>query len=393
MHIVAIKPIPIIWECKPVSDALSTSKTRKALLVKITTDRGLTGMGEAFLYGCSLSGATRMLSEQFSPLLVNEDPLHIDDLWQKMFWNSIACGRRGIILGLMSGIDIALWDIKAQADGVPVAKALGTGIHSDRIASYASGGFYAPAKGLDGLQAETESYLEKGYQAMKMKVGRNPGRADSPLRYMANQENGVSEEEDLRRIAMVRSTLGPDKPLMIDANASYSAKTVISLIPQWEKLGVSWVEEPLRFEDHQGLSDVRKAMRPPLQIAGFETEQQEENFASLLRDGCVDVVQADIGWAGGFTGTLKIAKLAEAYGKKFSLHSFGSAVHFAASLHLASALPNTEMIESEENVNKLRSGISQPFLTDETMHFFVPDTPGLGMQWNWNAIESLGVAQ
>lgn len=389
MKITNITLLPIEHDCNPISDALSTSLKRKALLVRIDTDLSIYGMGEAFLYGCSLTGAARIFSDQILGTLMGENPLDSDYLYRKMLWNTMAYGRRGIILGLISAVDIALWDIKGQAEGVSVSRLLFTSFHLDRIPSYASGGFYAPGKGIAELIAEAESYRAKGYGAMKLKVGRNPSRPDSPLAYMQNRDYGESEEQDLARIAAVRTVFPADCPLMVDANASYGMESIKHLAPEWINAGLYWVEEPLRFEDRKGLKEAKVLLSPVL-IAGFETEQGFENFETLLLDGCVDVVQMDIGWAGGFTGCMRIGELARSYGKRISLHSFGSAVQFAASLQLAAAWENTDMIESEENPNPLRHDIIyEPFCTDNTMDYEVPDKPGLGKTWNWDAISGL----
>ena len=126
---------------------------------------------------------------------------------------------------------------------------------------------------------------------------------------------------------------------------------------------------------------------PGISLMGFETEQGLSNFTHLVEDQMVDIVQPDIGWGGGVSELVKIGAMALA-NKPVSLHSFGSAVHFAASLQVAAALPNTECIESEENENMLKSGILKtPFEADEHMNFYVPRSHGLGIELDWDALE------
>jgi len=303
----------------------------------------------------------------------------------------MAFGRRGVILGIISGIDTALWDIRGKVENLPVGNIIARQLGNAplrTIPSYASGGFYAENKGLDGLKREIEGYLEKGYDAVKIKVGRNPSRPDSPLNYISYSLPGVSEEEDMERVRMARDLIGK-RELFIDLNASFSPERVESWIPFMKDVGISWLEEPVRFEYVEEMARLQKAM-DPVKIAGFETQQGEENFHHLLERGAVEVVQADIGWAGGFTGCIRIAEDAREHGKSFSLHSFGSAVHFAASLQLAAGLANTEKIESEENRNELRSGISRErFETDFHMGFYVPDKSGIGITLDMDRIEKL----
>ncbi len=392
MKITEVVSYPLMWKCElPIADAIGTSTCRKALLVEVRTDRGISGIGEVFLYGGSLKGAQCFLSEHIVPQLIGQDAEKIEFLYDRMLWSTMAFGRRGIILGIISGIDTALWDIRGKAEKLPIGKmiAMEKGIRPlDTIPSYASGGFYAENKGLDGLRREIEGYLEKGYDAVKIKVGRNPSRPDSPLKYITYSLPGVSEEEDMDRVRMARKLVG-DRELFIDLNASFSPERVEKWIPFMKEVGISWLEEPVRFEYVEEMARLQKSMYP-VKIAGFETEQGEENFHHLLERGAVEVVQADIGWAGGFTGCLRIAEDAERHGKPFSLHSFGSAVHFAASLQLAAGLSNTEKIESEENRNELRSGIAnERFEADLHMGFYVPEKSGIGITLDMDRIEKL----
>lgn len=385
MRITDVKGLPLEWGCDTISDALSSSTMRKAVLVRVSTDAGITGTGEAFLYGCSPRGAIIILEEQLRGHLIGEDPMDTETLYERLLWGTMAFGRRGVLLGLISGIDIALWDIKGKAEGKPVSRLLNPGFHLDRIPSYASGGFYAEGKGLPELRAEAERYRELGYGFMKMKVGRNPERADSPLRFFPPRMHTATVEEDLRRIDTVVDVFGEGR-VMIDANATYGLGTVRELAPFFESRGLYWIEEPMRFEDIDGLRETAGLM-PSVPIAGFETEQDYAQFERLLSSGALEVPQVDIGWAGGFTGCMRIARLAASYGKKLSLHSFGSAVHFEASLQLAAALENTEMIESEENYNLLRRSLTiEPFGTDDEMSFYVPEKPGLGMTLDWDRL-------
>ncbi|QTQ13602.1 mandelate racemase/muconate lactonizing enzyme family protein [Treponema parvum] len=396
MKISAVETIPLAHECKiPIADAVGVNRLRKALLIKINTDKGLWGIGEAFLYGCSLQGAKKILEDQFVSLLIGKNPCSAKENYELLCWNSMAFGRAGIVKALISGIDIALWDIAAKAEGLPVGKLLckeTSCLHLDKIPSYASGGFYAEGKDKAALEKEAEAYLKKGYSAVKIKIGRNPSRSDSPLKYLPSSCWGESVEKDIERIAAVRSVLGNERILMVDSNASFSAQGAMQILPSLIEQGVAWFEEPIRFEDEDGLKELRAAMKGRMQIAGFETAQGDAVFKNLIDGGCVDIVQADIGWAGGFTGCLKIAELAKKAGKKFSLHSFGSAVHFASSLHLASCLANTDMIESEENANALRSAIvKSPFQADPKMAFYVPEKEGLGIELDWDAVHSMRV--
>ena len=384
MKITAIRGIMLRCTCSPISDALSTSTARQALLVKIETDAGLYGIGEAFTYGAPLKIMKYLVEEQLGPMLIGQDPTEIEKHWNTMYWRTIAHGRRSMTMGAMSGIDIALWDLLGKAAHMPVCKLLGQ--HLDRVPSYASGGFYAPGKDLHKLEEELEHYKDQGYRDMKIKIGRTLERSNAPLTYMANQACAVSVEEDYKRIEVAKQIVGSGK-LLVDTNASWDAQTALSFAPELARLGVAWLEEPIPFEDIEGMKKLNAAV-PQLHVIGCETQQGMKNFQHMAQEDAISIVQPDVGWAGGITECRKIGAMAQAMSKPISLHCFGSAVLFAASLHLAAALPNTEMMESEENPNPLKTDIMKgSFETDSQMSFFVPEGDGRGVDLDWSKME------
>lgn len=388
MKITNVTGIPLRCSCEAISDALSTSFARQALLVKIETDTELYGIGEAFTYGAPLEAMQVLVENELGAMLIGRDPSMIEEIWQTMYWRSIAHGRRGLIMGAISGIDIALWDLFGKMVHQPVAKLLGQ--HFDRIPSYASGGFYKAGKGIDGLRAELEGYMKKGYRDAKIKIGRNNDRAGQPLKYMAFQENVVTIEEDYQRIAAAKEIVGGGR-LLVDTNASWDSFAAIERGKELVKLGVCWLEEPIPFEDIEGYQRLKQAV-PELSLIGCETQQGLRNFGSMVKSEAIDILQPDVGWAGGISEVKKIGALGESYGRKISLHCFGSAVLFAATLQVAAAMVNTEMMESEENPNPLKESLTKaPFENDEHMNFLVPEGDGLGIELDWDQIDALRV--
>lgn len=384
MKITSVKTILLKWKCPVMSDALSVCSARQALLVKLETDSELYGIGEAFCYGSPMHAGKAIIEEQLAPMLIGQNPENIELLWQTMYWRTIASGRRGVVMAAISGVDIALWDLLGKMAHMPVSALLGR--HSDRVPAYASGGFYAPGKSLDGLARELEGYVKKGYTAVKIKIGRNPGMPENAVQYMENQDFGVSYEEDIRRLETARSVIG-DGILAADINAAWTPAQVLRAGDAFSRAGLDWLEEPVRFEDAEGCRRLVREL-PGIRLMGFETEQGLANFQRLIQGQMVDIVQPDIGWGGGISELKKIGAAALASHRPVSLHSFGSAVHFAASLQLAASLPNTERMESEENENVLKSGIlKQPFEADAQMNFYVPQGPGLGIELDWDKME------
>ncbi len=389
MKITAVKGIGLSCPCEPISDALSTSTSRIALLVKVETDTELYGIGEAFSYGAPLPVMKYLVEEQFGPMLIGQDPTEIEKIWNTLYWRTIAQGRRGLTMGAISGIDIALWDLFGKICHQPIIKLLGQCY--DRVPSYASGGFYKKDKGLDGLREELSGYKELGYRDAKIKFGRNIDRQGAPLSYMANQENTVTLDEDYKRVEVAKEVVGKEGRLIVDSNACWTSYETLTRGQELQRLGVSWIEEPIPFEDEEGLKRISQKL-PKLQIIGCETQQGLKNFENLIRANALDIVQPDVGWSGGISECKKIGALAQAAGKKISLHCFGSAVLFAASLQLAGAMENTEMMESETNPNPLKTDIAKaPFEHDEHMNFYVPTGDGLGIELDWDKIEELKV--
>lgn len=384
MKITAVRGIALRCKCSPISDALSTSAARQALLVKIETDQGLYGIGEAFTYGAPLAVMKYIVEQQLGAMLTGWDPSRIEEIWNTLYWRSIAHGRRSVVMGAISGIDIALWDLLGKTVHMPVCRLLGK--HWDKIPSYASGGFYAPGKGIEGLRKEMEGYRDKGYRDAKLKIGRNLERPGCPLCYMENRDCSVTVEEDYRRVEAVKEIMGSGR-VIVDANASWDSYTAFNCGKELHRLGVCWLEEPIPFEDLEGMQRLSREL-PEMQIIGCETQQELKNFETMVRMDAVDILQPDIGWAGGFTECKKIGALAEASGRRISLHCFGSAVLFAASLQLAASMANTEMMESEENPNPLKTELMKgDFTADKKMNFNVPEGDGLGIELDWTKVE------
>lgn len=376
MEITNIDSFQLRCPCAEIHDALSTSTTRQAFLIKIETDNGLYGIGEAFSFGAPMSALQEILKNQIEPILIGQPAEDIEKLWQTMYWRTIANGRRSLTMAIISGVDIALWDLLGKETNRPISQLLGACYN--KIPTYASGGFYAPRKGLDGLRREISGYIKKGYKDVKIKIGRTSTQ-NQFLHYMANQKDAVNLEEDWQRIQIAKEIIG-NGTLIVDTNASWTADQLIANGSKLLDLGVQIIEEPLPFEDITGYRKVASTI-PQLILAGCETQQGVLNFHNLIHENQIDIVQPDVGWAGGISEVKKIGDMALAAGKKISLHCFGSAVLFAASLQVAAAMSNTIAMESEENPNPLKTAITKsPFLTDSAMNFYVSDKPGLGIE-------------
>ena len=383
MKIAAIRTIalsaPVLL---PYASASGVQSRRGGLLVEVETDTGIVGIGEAGLGG----GATATVIEKdLAPMLVGEDPLMIEGLWQKMFARTRQYGRRGVVMQGISGIDIALWDIAGKVAKMPVYKVLGA--CRDRVEAYASGGFYQEGKSPADLAGEAEGYRARGFRGMKMKVGRNPS-TQTHLRELIGNKGfcEVEPEEDLARVAAVRQALGPHAKLMVDVNCAWSPAFAIEMGRAMEPYNLYWIEEPVATDDIEGSARVADALATP--IAGYETEMGLYAFRELISRGAVDIVQLDIAWSGGFSEGRRIAAYAGAHHRMVAPHAFAGAVLLVASLHFAAAIPNGLVLEWDQNPNAIRDELlKEPLRLESDGTVKLPERPGLGIELDRAAVE------
>ncbi len=340
-------------------------------LIVLTTDDGRIGYGEAKVHVGSAgdyAGLCAQVEHEFRPLLLGQDPERIAGLWQDLYCGSRAhharehgrsfpvVGRRGITLSALSGVDIALWDLKGKALGVPVYQLFG-GRCRDRILAYASGGWSGP----DQIGEEGKRFVAMGYRAFKIRAGLNDPSID------------VSAE----RVRVLRAAVGPDVKLMIDAHGTLSVAEAKRLCRKVEECDLAWFEEPTPVDYPEAMREVRQSTDIP--IAAGESEQTRYAFRDLLALGAVDVVQPDLAISGGLSEARHIASLASAYQVQLAPHLWGGAVLFAAGMQLAAATPNVVIMEHCHGHNPLlHDMVPERFeLVDGCLE--IPDRPGLGV--------------
>lgn len=390
MKITDIRTIRLNYPyAKMIADGLSCCGGRGAFLVIIDTDTELYGLGECASFGGSMKALALIIEEQLKPLLIGEDPSQIEKLWLKMTWNNFANGRRGLVKAAISGIDIALWDLLGKSAGLPVSRLLGA--VTDRVQGYASAGFYAEEKSIDDLKREIEGYLNKGYSAFKMKVGRTTRNYKMPLQFMQQGNYLYTKEDDEKRVEAVHSMLDKDHIFMLDMNCTWNIEDVLDSEDFFEENNIYMIEEPIRNDDIAGYAKLVSELKH-VRIAGVESEQGIDRYRQFLEASALDVVQANLGWSGGFSECRKIAALTQAYNKLFTPHTFFSAVLTAANVQFAASLYNMPFIESEENFNPLRTDLLKtPIACDSHMNYIVPQEPGLGVELNWDVVERYAV--
>tara|TARA_B100000749_G_scaffold255666_1_gene223869 strand:+ start:190 stop:1329 length:1140 start_codon:yes stop_codon:yes gene_type:complete len=298
---------------------------RNWLIVVLHTDEGIDGIGEASMLGFDPIVAS-LLEEWGEAYLVGKDPMANELHWMRLYQDNIGRGGR-LFSTALSGIDLALWDLRGKALGVPVYKLLGGPIR-DKIRVYANGWYTTP--GAPELNAEeAKRVVAMGYTAMKF----DPYGHDSYYTITA-EEAQLSED----RVAAVREAVGPDVDILVEVHAKFNVHTAIELGQRLEKYRPFWFEEPVSQENVSEMAQVRDHVRIP--IATGERLYLKYPFFELVKAQAVDVLQPDICNAGGITELKKIAAIAESQHVSMAPHNTNAAVGTVASMHLDVAMPN-----------------------------------------------------
>jgi D-galactarolactone cycloisomerase len=337
---------------------------RETTLVNIQTHEGIEGWGEAYGPARLTTAAVR---DFFAPLVVGRDPRDVEALWELMFVRSLDYGQKGIVLAAISAIDIALWDIKARATGVPLYRLLG-GAETESVRCYATGFYFGGDERLeDRFEREAKQYLADGFGAMKMKVG-------------------LGVERDAELVGHLRSVIGPGVRLMIDANHAYTAVEAVALGRRIERHGIYWFEEPTSPLSIDGYLEVKSKLAIP--IAGGEAEYTRFGFEPWLRRRAFDFAQPDICGCGGISEAMKIATLASVHGVHVTPHAWGSAVGQSTALHFYAARPRhpstttaeDKLIECDRTESPFRTTIVEQPIRFDGGAWCLPHGPGLGIE-------------
>lgn len=373
MKITSIEPI--ILRLDQV-DTGRADGTQDAFVVRIHTDEGLVGAGEADTSPYVARTIVEMPSSHsiargLGELLIGEDPLRVGALWERMFQGSYHYGRAGAALHVISALDIALWDIAGQAAGLPVCELLG-GRRVEAMHVYASEVMPETA---DEVRRIARRAVADGYGALKLGWG--------PL--------GQSLERDVELVAAARDELGPDRLLMVDGGMAYSVKRAIQLVRELEPFGIHWLEEPLQADDYDGYRRLSDAV--PIRIAAGEADSGIGPYRALVELGHVDVLQPDLARCGGFTVGRQIADLARASSVEIVPHCFSTGILVAASLHYTAAIERSTLSEFSVAASPLVGELlAEPFALDAEGRLAVPTGPGLGITLNEDLIARMRYA-
>lgn len=330
------------------------SSNMETCFVKLTTDTGAVGWGEA-LSPVAPEVVAKIITSLLSPLLIGSNPLDTNVLWTKMYDSMRDRGHTsGFMMDAIAACDTALWDLKGKLFGEPVYKLLG-GAYRQQIPAYVSG---LPKPTLAERVELAKSWKSKGFSAIKLALG-------------------WGRQEDAHNLSAVRAAVGPDVNLFIDAHWNYTVAEALDLGRELEKIGVTLYEAPLPPEDIAGHAELRRALTVPVAVG--EAERTRYHFRDYFLHRAVDVVQPDVGRV-GISETMRIGAMAEAFNVRVAPHlSVGLGICIAASIHVAAALPNLFMLEYQPPVLALANQLLEEPLSCEAGAYSLPAAPGLGV--------------
>jgi len=350
-------PIP---PARRVTLGIGTAVKRDAVVVRVRTEDGIVGWGEAH-HGRAHTAVAKLIDTTLRQLILGMDANDVIGVWDRMYRFQLASHGMGAGACLaISGIDMALWDIRAKRVGLPLYALLGGARRG--VPAYAGGvslGYQPPAELVD----EARPLVEAGFTALKLRVG------DAPA-------------PDLERIRAIREAFGPALAILTDANIGYSVEDVRRVLPAMDALDVGWLEEPFPAHDYRSYREARGFGRTPL--AAGENHYLRFEFNRVIEDGAITILQPDLSKCGGITEALRIAALASSWKLPIHPHSSMTGINHAATIHFLCAIDNAGYFEGDvSKSNKFRDELVQnPGAADADGMVWPLEAPGLGVEVN-----------
>jgi D-galactarolactone cycloisomerase len=360
---------------QPFAWSFNAADIRASCLVEIVAENGTTGWGECFGPARLNAAVVRAMAAD----LIGQDALAIERHWLHLYNKFRDQGQKGLVVTALSGIDIALWDLKGRHFEAPIHVLMGGPLRRS-VRAYATG-TYRLKQGdpLDYVVREVRGYVKEGFSAVKLKIG-------------------FDVKEDERLIRAVREAIGPSVGLMLDANHGFDAIEAIELGRRVAPLNIGWFEEPVVPDDLDSYVEVRRGQ--PIPVAGGECEFTRWGFREVLTRRAIDILQPDTCAAGGLSECKKIADMATAFGVRYVPHVWGCGVGLAAALQLLAVLPHSPprhtplepMLEFDRSEHPFRQAVLTAPLEHEDGVVAIPEKPGLGIEVNREAIAKFTVA-
>ncbi len=345
----------------PRSDAIQSFVKQETPMVRVFCDDGSQGTGYSYTIGTGGSSVVALIADHLAPRLIGRDADEIELIWKDLFFATHATAVGAITSLALAAIDTALWDARCRRIGLPLWKAAGGAQRRVPVYSTEGGWLHLP---IDELVSQSLDAKAAGLRGVKVKVGR------------------AHVSEDVERLSAVREAVGAGFELMVDANQCFDVAEAVRRARHFEALDLAWFEEPLPAEDLGG--HVRLAASTSLPIAVGESIYSIQHFREYLQREACSIVQADVARIGGITPWLKVAHLAESFNVRIC-------PHFLMELHvsLTAAVPNAGWVEYIPQLDPIAS--SRVVIEDG--YAIPPSSPGLGIDWDEDAIDALAVAR
>jgi L-rhamnonate dehydratase len=369
-HVIhSINPIYRFQDLKYGAPPIQSPDSYSQLAVRIETSEGICGVSSG---GYACQGAYPILRNVLVPVLLGEDPLRTNWLWEKMFSVCIGQARDGVTSSAISLIDTALWDLKGRVLGQPVYNLLG-GKTRDKVRVYASelyvSATYRGDPDLDLLREEAQQYVDQGFTAVKQRFGFGPW------------DGVVGMRKNRSVVEAVRETIGDEIEQMVDCCRSFDADYAIRMMRLVEEFDLSWYEEPVLPHDWSGYVKVREAASMP--VSGGENEYSKNAFAKWLTMGCADIWQPDVDRCGGMTEVQKIVNMAEANDIKVIPHG-----GWVPNFHMVIAnmtCPMAEYFPPHQRGDDMEVLLGKPTAVDG--YIKLSDSPGFGLELNEDVLK------
>lgn len=336
------------------TDAIQSFVTQETLLLTLRCSDGVEGTGYAYTIGTGGSSVMALLHDHLAPRLLGRNPLHVEAIWKDLFFHTHATAVGAITSLALACVDTALWDWRARRQGLPLWQLLGGA--QTRVPVYTTEGGWLHLDA-DELVAQTLAAQAQGFRGAKIKVGR------------------PHVSEDVARLSAVRDAVGPGFDIMVDANQGFNRPEALRRAAAFAGLDLAWLEEPMAAEDVSGHTQLRTQTAIPVAVG--ESMYHLSQFREYLEKGACSIVQPDVARIGGITPWIKVAHLAEGFGVPVC-------PHFLMELHvsLCAAVPNAAWVEYIPQLDD----ITTSRIRVEGGYAWPPDTPGLGIAWDWPVI-------
>jgi L-alanine-DL-glutamate epimerase-like enolase superfamily enzyme len=365
LKIEEVRAFPTSFPVDPkhsVTLGIGRTVKRDAVIVKITAEGGLTGWGEAH-HGRCPGAVAHLVNTTMRQLVVGQDANDINGIWKKVYDKQLASHGMGAGACLaLSGIDMALWDIRGKALKLPLYQLLGG--RAKPIPAYAGGvslGYQEPRS----LIEEARPHIEGGYKAVKLRIGDTVAR-------------------DVERITAIRKTFGDDLVILTDANTGYGVDDVRAAMPALDAHHVGWLEEPFPAHDYKSYQQAARYGRTPL--AAGENHYTRFEFNRVIEDGAITILQPDLSKTGGITEAVRIAALASSWKLPIHPHTSMTGLNMAATIHFLAAIENGGYFEADISRNNLFRDemVSSPYKVDRDGNVAPLEAPGIGVELDEN---------